>query len=1570
MANVTVASTSGLYQITGTANVGNSNVGIANVTTASSGGLYQTFSNPTILNSAQELLTLLHNNGNIAFSLAAGNTQVEAFALAAGSNYNNASAAAYIPTDPTITTMQATQAGSATYANVNFATKTALQILDANVGGSQAWANAHFITAATVYGNSNVAAYLPTDPTITTIQSTQSGSATYANVNFATKTALQTLDANVGGSQIWANAHFVNTSTPLYANANVTAYLPTYTGNLSPGNIIPGNIYTNNYYWANGAPLSFGSTYGNANVAIYLPTYTGNLYPGNIATNGYYWANGAPLSFGSTYGNANVAVYLPTDPTILAIQSGATAANAHINTLDANVGAYEIATNAAINSLATGANANTAAYLTTYTGNISAGNFLGGNVFVSGTNGNITSATSNVALALNRLDYSLWNLDTSGHLAWANAAPYYSITGNTFTVVTAGNGFVDGKFVSWTAPQNITLPGNAAELIYVDINGTLQQMAVSGVPAQSQYDDKIPLFTAFNDGNGNIIVAREDHDYATITNTVEYIHTTIGTVVTGSGGNMTRVTTGTGSAITDREIKIVGNAIINDAGLTTNITDSGGSAVSLKFYYTNAVGKWIQYANQADMPMVYNNAGTITPLPNNQYTVIPVYVSKDGATASPVPDYIGLIHSTNYSNLAGALDAIGNNSIVTVSNELQALQLAQLGYIIISENASGGQISQIVIKKSTIAAQLGGGGSGGDASLVTVDPSTFVNFLSNTDTTVQTAFNDIDARTRTANVGNTIVLRDSVGNFAANVVTVGNVISTNGYFWANGFPYTKDIDAHLSTLDANVGSFETTTNASIASINSNIIAANTHINTLDANVGAYEIWANAQFSSITGGSYSNSNVASYLPIYSGNLSANVLSVNNTITSATFKGNVANAVVETYTFTSNSSWTYNPPPSYRIGSAIMLISAGGGGGGGTAGNIGGGGGAGGFMHNVDISSNLTVGNTYTVTIGAGGAVNTNGGNTSIFGYTMVGGGRGGAAAQNGANGGSGGGGGGYVASGGTGIAGQGFAGYSGTAYPQGGGGGGAGGAATSMAGGAGVTDTISGSSVTYGIGGDGGASYYNGPQATTPGSGGPGAGNGGPANVGANGIVIIQITWIPQYGGIYSTGNIQTTGYYIGNGSKLNGVYANANAASYLPTDSTIIGINSNVTAANAHINTLDANVGSFETYANVTYATKTALQTLDANVGGHEIWANTAINSLATGANANTAAYLTTFAGNIQANVITASSTNCWTIPAGGNSARPGFAANGSIRFNTDIISPEWYDGANTTWYPFYKQPVSNYNAWYVIVGGGGAGGTRVGAGGGAGGYIEGNVTISSGTTYTITIGSGGSAVTTQPGQVGTIGGNSSAFGFTAIGGGGGGAYIGTNGTAGTGGGSGGGGSYSGAGGTAAAGSGTVGQGKDGGAGNATNPSGGGGGGAGAVGTSVTTAGAGNGGNGGIGNATVITGSSVYYAGGGGGGADTGTSGTGGTGGGGAGAGNGNGNGTAGTVNTGGGGGGARDNGDIAGVSSGAGGSGIVIMSVPTASFSGNSNITGSYNYVINGTNTVISWTSSGSYKA
>ena len=281
------------------------------------------------------------------------------------------------------------------------------------------------------------------------------------------------------------------------------------------------------------------------------------------------------------------------------------------------------------------------------------------------------------------------------------------------------------------------------------------------------------------------------------------------------------------------------------------------------------------------------------------------------------------------------------------------------------------------------------------------------------------------------------------------------------------------------------------------------------------------------------------------------------------------------------------------------------------------------------------------------------------------------------------------------------------------------------------------------------------------------------------------------------------------------------------------------------------------------------------------------------------------------------------------------------------------------------------------YTADFLVIAGGGGAGYY--GGGGAGGYrnsfssessggggsSETALSLIPGTVYTITVGAGGTSNPGSPSTTrGTSGGDSSISGtgittITSTGGGAGGSGNGAqeDGLVGGSGGGGGGGFGQGA-------AGTSNQGFAGGNGQTDELSftnGGGGGGASAAGTNGTLS-PNTGGTGGAGLSSSITGSAVTRGGGGGAAADGAgnTAGPGGAGGGGNGSDGSAGGG--GTANTGGGGGGSLSN------ANGGGGSGVVILRMATANYSGTTS--GSPTVSTDGTDTILIYNGSGSYTA
>lgn len=228
-------------------------------------------------------------------------------------------------------------------------------------------------------------------------------------------------------------------------------------------------------------------------------------------------------------------------------------------------------------------------------------------------------------------------------------------------------------------------------------------------------------------------------------------------------------------------------------------------------------------------------------------------------------------------------------------------------------------------------------------------------------------------------------------------------------------------------------------------------------------------------------------------------------------------------------------------------SVDYLVVGGGGGGGS--NNGGGGGAGGFRTGTGLP--IRAGTNYTVTVGAGGAVDGGTGSNSVLSsITSLGGGGGGtnASATPGLPGGSGGGGSGGESGdpptpGGSGTPGQGNNGGAGAsgnplAIRAGAGGGGAGAS--------GSNGTISAPNCTAGAGGNGTASSITGTPVTYAGGGGgggqsdPGTASGGAGGTGGGGqgALVVSASSVTQ-SSTAGTANLGGGGGAAGRGSNTN-----------------------------------------------------------------------------------------------------------------------------------------------------------------------------------------------------------------------------------------------------------------------------------------------------------------------------------------------------------------------------------------------------------------------------------------------
>lgn len=223
------------------------------------------------VNSASGIWSFTSNGGEIT--------------LGVESQFANSVSANFFLGNGALLTGIVTASGNVNYANI---ANIAYSVDAANISGTVA--NANYAntagTAATVTTNAQ--------PNITSV-------GTLTSLNIA---------GNVSANYVLGNGSQLTGLPEQYGNANVAAYLPTYTGNLSPGNLTATGNVSATYILGNGSQLTgLPEQYGNANVAAYLPTYTGNFAANNVTVNGTLavYGNGeSSLAGNLSMGNRNI----------------------------------------------------------------------------------------------------------------------------------------------------------------------------------------------------------------------------------------------------------------------------------------------------------------------------------------------------------------------------------------------------------------------------------------------------------------------------------------------------------------------------------------------------------------------------------------------------------------------------------------------------------------------------------------------------------------------------------------------------------------------------------------------------------------------------------------------------------------------------------------------------------------------------------------------------------------------------------------------------------------------------------------------------------------------------------------------------------------------------------------------------------------------------------------------------------------------------------------------------------------------------------------------------------------
>jgi hypothetical protein len=713
----------------------------ANVNVGNTVGLYQQNAGTSqVLTSAQSLLSLLSNAGTVGFSLTSANTQVQASVDDSGVSAGTYGNVTYYPVitvgvDGRVTsvTVNSVTAATGNYGNANVAAYLNGQVTIGNltVVSGIYWANGQPYSSGsgTIYGNANVVALLGNFGS-NSISTT--GNVTAGNV--------------LSNNYLYANGVSILTGvTGNYSNTNVAAYLTTATisttGNITAANLTTAGNVTASYVKGNGSLLTNlptqAGTYSNTNVTAYLTTATisttGNITAANLTTAGnvsanYVIGNGSLLTNlptqAGTYSNTNVAAYLTT--ATISTTGNVTAANlitagnvsgsyllgngskltaltgasAGVYGSDTTIPSINVDATGRIISITTNAisgggsygNANVAAYLPIYSGNLG---------------GTLTTATqsyiSNIAGAA--------ATTTIGYKASISAGANQTVIGSQqgiyLNAAIATDGTVGAQAFLNTTGQFVTqsqITGNITSTNgYFWSNGTAYSTGITGTYSNTNVAAYLTTATITTTGNitaGNLIATNYvQGDGSKLTNlptqagtysnanVASYMPVFGGNILAGNvnipytSGSRNRGPLAVGGNISQYDTGVIASFIGNEATyLYTSLQNSNSGNTAYSSYALND-DTHTYYGELGINSSTYDYAAA--GYPNNAFSKpLATFLQSTGANLA-IGTYgnYGVNFVVNGGTVAADAMTIANSGNVTVTGNLAVGTLATVGNI-------------------------------------------------------------------------------------------------------------------------------------------------------------------------------------------------------------------------------------------------------------------------------------------------------------------------------------------------------------------------------------------------------------------------------------------------------------------------------------------------------------------------------------------------------------------------------------------------------------------------------------------------------------------------------------------------------------------------------------------------------------------------------------------------------------------------------------------------------------------------------------------------------------------------
>ena len=804
---------------------------------------------------------------------------------------------------------------------------------------------------------------------------TQSANLALLTTNAATQASnLATLTTNA------ATQATAITSLATGANANSAAYFATnYAGNITAGNVtISGNLFvTGNITTLNYETIS-KTEYANSIIAS-----------GNITASGYVKAN--TINFGGRQ-----QIYTADTPTQNAITIAANSAN-DINgffvTEGASAGAQvytEGGIDLTVNTAGAGGPSLNYSFGTTGILSLPYSNYIesvdtnlhfgaGDDIVIRtnaasqtgglrswtfGVNGNLTvpgnitisgniNPTGNAAYSLGTVDHQWKSLYVSNNTIYIGGTAVQVANG---TIVIGGNAITGGASTYSNSNVASYLPTDST-ITTLYSNAATQANLIANLSANiTSANSAISTLTSNAATQANLIsaltsnAASQSTDIANLYANASSQATDIATLYTNAGSQASSITTLNNSVITlsstvasiNAGTGFANSAQITAANAAISSLDANISAanVNISTLITNAAVQSgnisTLFANAAsqssDITTLYANAATqaanLTTLFSNaanQATDITTLYSNAATQANLITAINANILSANSVISTLTSNASTQATDITTLYSNAATQANLISAINANVSAANAQISivqgNITSINNTLVGIVGGAFSYGNANVATYLPQYTGNLTAGNISITGNLF-------VTGNITTLNYETISQTEYANSIIASGNITAAN-YFFSNGVSILANLISNASSqaTDINTLYSNAATQANlITTINANIAAANTQVYS-NSNVAVYlptytgnvkagnlnattAVYANAYYwynngAAFSSSTYSNTSVAAYLTTYGGNISANTVTANTfSVANITTTGTAGNLTGTGYIIAGN------------------------------------------------------------------------------------------------------------------------------------------------------------------------------------------------------------------------------------------------------------------------------------------------------------------------------------------------------------------------------------------------------------------------------------------------------------------------------------------------------------------------------------------------------------------------------------------------------------------------------------------------------------------------------------------